>query len=130
MKRILLLIFIITPCMLFAKGYEGEYTIKGIMYGDNNTPLVNQTFIVNGKEVRTDSEGNYLLKIKWSTICPSSLSYFKRRKFIKEVNPKHLVFQYNNKNQKVKNKWKKFGLKYHWKKEDGVLVRHLYWKIP
>lgn len=128
MEKILIFIAILLPSVLLAKGYEGEYIIQGIMYDKaTKLPLANQEFVINGKKIKTDKEGKYSFIVKWSTVCPSNLSYFKRQKFIKKANPRYLIFQHNGISQKVRNKWRKFGLKYHWGKKTGILVKHLYW---
>jgi hypothetical protein len=75
----------------------------------------------------TDKEGKYSVKIWWSVICPSGIGHFERRKFTKKANPKYIIFEFNGNQQKVRNKWQKYGAKYTWKKEkDIIYVKNLY----
>ncbi|MDF1674971.1 MAG: hypothetical protein P1U44_04570 [Vicingaceae bacterium] len=127
-KTILLIIAFLTVGILNAKGYEGEYIVEGIMY-DKNTkkPIPNEVFVINGNKVNTNQQGKYSIKIKWTTACPSDLNYFERKRFIRKNNPSYILFSFNMKSKRVKNKWRKYGLKFHWKETKGVYIKNLYW---
>ncbi len=122
MRKKLCFIIVLTPFILFAKGYQGEYIIEGIMHNKNDkTPLSNQEFIINGKTIRTNEEGKYSLQIKWSIPCRSISNHFKG------TNPYFVTFQHHEMDKKVKNKWRNYGLKHRCTNEIHNYYKDLYW---
>ena len=128
LKKFLILLLIILSSVFFGKGAGGVYKIEGTMYSKEAKKIIsNAVFTVNKINVKTDAFGNYKVEIAWDTQCPSDLNFFKRRIFIKNSNPKYIVFNYENKEIKIRNKWKKYGRRYSLKINKKNYHKNLYW---
>ncbi len=71
--------------------------------------LKEQTIVYKGEKYFTDDSGAGVIKVPWTTTCPSNSNIFQRIRLHKKINPKFIIVSCNGKNIGIKNKWKKYG---------------------
>lgn len=122
----MLMVFI--PNKLHSKGLEGYYTLSGTMYSkETKETIKNTVFILNGDSVKTDDKGNFSFQVKWRNICGFRLNFLQKIKANKKANPEHIIFTFNNSENKIRNKWKKYGLWQYEKKHPKPYFVKMYW---
>ncbi|MBL4736265.1 MAG: hypothetical protein JKY18_13170 [Flavobacteriales bacterium] len=112
-KTLLTITFILTTLFTLSKGASGTYCISGKAYYSSGELIKNQTIMVDFNNVReetsVDSLGNYEIKIRWQTACPSGI----RRSAIKlaneRLNPKWIKLNCNGFEIRIENKWRKYA---------------------
>jgi hypothetical protein len=67
--------------------------------------------IINSDTFYSDKFGQIKAKIHWRTICPSGISKTQKRKYNRTINSEWILVQSQNEELKLKNKWKKYGLR-------------------
>lgn len=86
--------------------------MTGVALSENGDTLRNEKLAIdiNGKidTITTNSRGIYSTEIRWSTICPSGITLWKRSRLTKKYNPKYIYFTYKNTKIKIKNNWKNY----------------------
>jgi hypothetical protein len=96
----------------FSKGSGGYYdlniTLKDRVTGNL---LLNEMLIVDTDTFHSDKFGQIKAKINWKTVCPSGISKPQKRKHNRTINSEWIVLQSQNKEIKLRNKWKKYGLR-------------------
>ena len=127
MKKIIIILFSLLLVPLFLSSqrqWEPKYYfLKGRMFGIDNVPLANDTFLFynDGINIITNDSGEFTIKVY---INPSNDFCYKNWKYLNLVNPKFLVFEYSPHNLAfVKNKWRKF------KDKERTYRVNIYWPV-
>ena len=112
----------------FSKGIDGVYTISGIMISkETKKAISDSTFIINGLKIKTNKLGEFTTNMNWSTICGFRSNFISRNKAYRKLNPQFINIIYNNKEKKIRNKWKTYGLNQFYKKEHKVYYLKIFW---
>ncbi|MBO6515016.1 MAG: hypothetical protein JJ975_00515 [Bacteroidia bacterium] len=111
---LLVAFMLVVPIRIDAKGVRDTYALSGVAY-HKNQPITNDLLVLRfNKEVfraQTDSLGNYVFRVPWGLPCKSGVSSFQYKKRMNQMNPEHLLIQWNTYAIKVKNEWPRKGLK-------------------
>jgi hypothetical protein len=90
------------------KAYIDSYTLKGMVFYNGEQVINGQLINVIKKDTITIVNGCYETEIKWAT---SERNYWVYISENRAYNQKYIIIKYNDKVLKIKNKWKKYGLK-------------------
>lgn len=129
MKLLFIILFLLISFFnAHAKGIEGEYIIA-IQMLDKTTekPLCNKIFLLNGDTLKTDEMGKLTYKISWSLACGYGLNFLENYRESKAMNPKYLKCISDASEQKIKNKWRKYGVRQESKDLQKSYSIKLYW---
>jgi len=129
LKILLLLLMLSLIRNNYAKGTEGYYTLSVTMINkETKEAITNTMFHINGEPIKTDTNGRLTCQIKWINVCGFSLRFWEKIKANRIKNSKWIVFKLNNSEKKIKNKWKKYGKKQHWKRNPKEYYTKIYWQ--
>ncbi len=108
---------------IYSKGDQGFYLFCGSIK-INGTTQTNYEFSINGQTIKTDDLGNYSYQMNWITYCPSNISFIKRRKWLRNNNPRYIIVVINKQEFRVRNKWKKYGVRQRWKSSKEKMIKN------
>jgi len=124
MKAIYLLAIISFSNGMLCSVPKGTYQIMGYAIFEDNERIPNRKIIVNQTDtITTDENGFFTYTIKWQGESKTNI-FQKERK-----NPKWLIFSFKTcYKAKIKNKWKKYGLRRQWNNKINIYVKNIYFK--